>query len=145
MSKVQKKRRAPRASGKTKTAARPKAANAASPFLSGYLVIWRHTMDDVPLGLFRTKERALACAKRISFRAGYAVARKLDIDCTTPVCFAVIKFDNGGATEMTVIDRDDDALRFVSRSPHHRVPRSERKKTKARRNQSDAKITKSRR
>ena len=109
MAKTQKKRRASRASGKTKTAPRPKAATAANTFLSDYLVVWRHTMDDVPLGLFRTKARALACAKKISFSAGYAVARKLGIDCRTPVCFAVIKFDNGGATEMTVIDRDDDA------------------------------------
>lgn len=128
ISKTQKKRRAPRASGKTKTAPRPKAANAASPFLSGYLVVWRHTMDDVPLGLFRTKERALACAKRISFRAGYAVARKLDIDCRTPVCFAVIKFDNGGATEMTVIDRDDDALRPISTSFAQKALRARRKR-----------------
>lgn len=145
MSTAQKKRRASRTSGKTKTTPRPKAADAANQFLSGYLVVWRHTMDDVPLGLFRTKERALAYAKKISFRAGYAVARKLDIGCRTPVCFAVIKFDNGGATEMTIIDRRDDALQFFSHSPRHRTWRGESKKTKPRRSHSEAKITKSRR
>ena len=103
--KTQKKRRAPRASGESK----PKAVQLVGPALSGYLVIWRHTMDDVPLGLFRTKEAAMAAAKKTSFRAGYAAAKKLDIDCRTPVCFAVIGFDNGKPTEMFVVDRPDDA------------------------------------
>lgn len=103
--KTQKKRRAPRASGESK----PKATQVISPALSGYLVVWRHTMDDVPLGLFRTKEAAMEAAKKTSFRAGYAAAKKLDIDCRTPVCFAVIGFDNGKPTEMFVVDRPDDA------------------------------------
>lgn len=77
--------------------------------LSGYLVVWRHTMDDVPIGLFKTMQAAIDAAKKTSFRAGYAAAKKLDIDCRTPVCFAVIAFDNGKPTEMVVIDRPDDA------------------------------------
>lgn len=81
----------------------------ATPELTGYLVIWRHTMDDVPLGLFRTKDAAMEAAKKTSFRAGYAAAKKLDIDCRTPVCFAVIGFDNGKPTEMFIVDRPDDA------------------------------------
>lgn len=131
--KTQKKRRAPRASstlsvrplpwtGSASTAqmrvARASAIEAtrkarkspvAPPGLTGYLVLWRHTMDDVPVGLFRTKEAAIAAANKTSFRAGYAAAKKLDIDCRTPVCFAVIGFDNGKPTEMFVVDRPDDA------------------------------------
>lgn len=103
--KTQKKRRAPRASGESK----PKALPVVGAALSGYLVVWRHTMDDVPLGLFRTKEAAMEAAKKTSFRAGYAAAKKLDIDCRTPVCFAVIGFDNGKPTEMFIVDRPDDA------------------------------------
>lgn len=103
--KTQKKRRAPRASGESK----PKAMQIVGPALSGFLVVWRHTMDDVPVGLFRTKEAAIAAANKTSFRAGYAAAKKLDIDCRTPVCFAVIGFDNGKPTEMFVVDRPDDA------------------------------------
>lgn len=102
ISKTQKKRRASRASGKTKLTRREDTA------LSGYLVVWRHTMDDVPLGLFKTMKTAVEAAKKTSFRAGYAAAKKLDIDCRTPVCFAVIAFDNGKPTEMVVIDRPDD-------------------------------------
>jgi len=107
--KMQKKRRAPRASGEKKTLTKPKAVQVVGPALSGYLVVWRHTMDDVPLGLFRTKEAAMDAAKKTSFRAGYAAAKKLDIDCRTPVCFAVIGFDNGKPTEMFIVDRPDDA------------------------------------
>jgi hypothetical protein len=107
MPKTQKKRRAARASGKTKVLRRPKAD--AMHAVSGYLVVWRHTMDDVPVGLFRTKTAALEAAKKMSFRAGYAVAKKLDIDCRTPVCFTVIGFDNGKPAEIIVVDRADDA------------------------------------
>jgi len=131
-SKTQKKRRAPRASstaavrplpwtGTASTAQlrvarasalaaqKTKSGRVAPPGLTGYLVIWRHTMDDVPVGLFRTKEAAMEAANKTSFRAGYAAAKKLDIDCRTPVCFAVIGFDNGKPTEMFVVDRPDDA------------------------------------
>jgi|688.fasta_scaffold951462_2 hypothetical protein len=105
--KMQKKRRAPRASGENKLLRKPKGTEVV-PGLTGYLVVWRHTMDDVPIGLFKTKTDAMTAAKKTSFRAGYARAKKLDIDCRTPVCFAVITFDNGMPTDMLVIDRPDD-------------------------------------
>jgi hypothetical protein len=81
--------------------------------LSGYLVIWRHTMDDVPLGLFGSADAALQFAMTVTFDAAYATARKLEIDCTTPVCFAVVTFENGLPTEIESVDRpdDDDGLR----------------------------------
>ena len=77
--------------------------------LSGFVVIWRHNMDDVPVGLFKTEKEALAAAKKISLRSAYAVAKKLDIDCRTPVCFAVVAFKDGRPAGMTIIDRPDDA------------------------------------
>jgi len=107
--KTQKKRRAPRASGETKKTARSLGRQKKSNVTGPYLVIWRHTMDDVPVGLFSTLPAALDAAKSMSFRADYTVAKKLDIDCRTPVCFAVIEFDKGKPTEMLVIDRADDA------------------------------------
>lgn len=106
--KMQKKRRASRASGANKLLRKPKGTEVV-PGLTGHLVVWRHTMDDVPVGLFKTKKDAIIAAKKTSFRAGYAAAKKLDIDCRTPVCFAVIGFDNGSPTEMLVVDRPDDA------------------------------------
>jgi hypothetical protein len=76
--------------------------------LSGYLVIWRHTMDDVPLGLFSSADAALQFAMTVTFDAAYATARKLDIDCSTPVCFAVVPFESGLPTEIAPINRPDD-------------------------------------
>jgi hypothetical protein len=106
ISKTQKKRRAPRASGVLLR--KPKGTEVV-PGLTGYLVVWRHTMDDLPIGLFKTKTAAIKAAKTTSFRAGYATAKKLDIDCRTPVCFAVIAFDFGKPTKLTIVDRADDA------------------------------------
>lgn len=77
--------------------------------IDGYLVIWRHTMDDIPVGLFANKEEALAFAETMSFRAGYTVAKKLEIDCATPVCFVVCRFVGGKPEELIYVGREDDA------------------------------------
>jgi hypothetical protein len=106
--KTQKKRRAPRASGVNKLLRKPKGTEVV-PGLTGHLVVWRHTMDDVPVGLFKTKAAAIKAAKTTSFRVGYAATKKLDIDCRTPVCFAVISFEYGKPTNMLIVSRPDDA------------------------------------
>lgn len=108
ISKTQKKRRASRASGVTKKSALGRDYQKKHA-LSGYLVIWRHTMDDVPVGLFKTYDAACHAAKSMSRRAGYAAAKKLDIDCATPVCFAVVEMTNGKPTEIMFVNRPDDA------------------------------------
>lgn len=77
--------------------------------LDGYLVMWRHTMDDVPVALFANKSDAIEFAETTSFRASYTVAKKLDIDCATPVCFVVCRFVGGKPTEIIYVDRGDDA------------------------------------
>lgn len=77
--------------------------------LSGFLVIWRHTMDDVPLGLFADEKDAIKAAKTMTWKQGYDIARKLDIDCSTPVCFAYATFKHGVASAFTIVDRKDDA------------------------------------
>lgn len=112
MSKTQKKRRAPRASGGKKTAQKKPWSYSRETIaggLHGYLVVWRHTMDDVPVGLFKTEAAAIAAAKNINFRTGYACAKRLDVDCRTPVCFAVVPFMFGQPGKMIVVDRADDA------------------------------------
>ncbi len=113
ISKTQKKRRATRASvgeKKTKQAAwsytRATIGNWSA--LDGYLVVWRHTMDDVPVGLFKHKKDAIDAAKNMSFRTGYACAKRVDIDCRTPVCFAVVPFTAGRPGKMIFVDREDD-------------------------------------
>jgi hypothetical protein len=81
--------------------------------LDGYLVVWRHTMDDVPVGLFKTKEAAIEAAEKMSFRVANACAKRLDIDCRTPVCFAVVSFAFGQPGQMIIVDRNDDGDRPV--------------------------------
>lgn len=113
MAKTQKKRRAPRASVEKKKPAAPKAwsytgATTANG-LDGYLVIWRHTMDDVPVGLFKTEKAALEAAQNMRFKTGYACAKRVDIHCSTPVCFAVVPFKFGQPGSMRFVTRPDDA------------------------------------
>lgn len=95
---------------KKKTTKKTPARVAPKTGLSGYLVIWRHNMDDVPVGLFANREEALKVAQTMSFQTGYAIARKLGIDCSTPVCFAVCEFTNGKTTDIGYVTRDDDAI-----------------------------------
>jgi hypothetical protein len=94
---------------KKKTAPRKKRSAASKSGLSGYLVIWRHTMDDVPLGLFEKKTDALKMAQTISHRKAYQLSHHLGIDCSTPVCFVVAEFENGAPQDLIYIGRDDDA------------------------------------
>lgn len=86
-------------------------------------------MDDVPLGFYADEKDAIRVADKISFRAAYKIARNLDIDCSTPICFAVVPFENGTPTNMFVLDREDDAGRTISTSPVQRALRTQRKKT----------------
>ena len=93
----------------TKSITKNKKKTAAKSGLSGYLVVWRHTMDDIPVGLYATEADAIKAAKTMTWRQGYAAARRMNMDCTTPVCFAYATFKNGAATAFTIVDRKDDA------------------------------------
>lgn len=99
----------PVAKNKKKTVPRKKRSTAPKSGLSGYLVVWRHTMDDVPVGLYANEKDAIKVAKTLTWKQGYAVARQLDIDCSTPVCFAYAVFKNGVASDFVIVDRKDDA------------------------------------
>ena len=76
--------------------------------MSGFLVMWRHTMDDIPIGLYQTKEDATIAAETTSFETGYAIAARLDIDASTPVCFCCVAFEDGAPTELFIVPRADD-------------------------------------
>lgn len=99
----------PVAKNKKKTAPRKTRSAALKSGLSGYVVIWRHTMDDVPVGLYANEKDAIKAAKTMTRKQGYNAARRLDIECATPVCFAYAVFKNGVASDFVVVDRKDDA------------------------------------
>ena len=112
-SKTQKKGRATRAPKTDKKKSKhskswPRADELTLGGMTGYLVIWRHTMDDVPVGLYSTRAAALKAAKTMSFFYSYAQAHALDIDCETPICFAVVCFKDGQAKQIIHVDREDD-------------------------------------
>ena len=95
---VSKKKAAPR---KTRSAV-PKSG------MTGYLVIWRHTMDDVPVGLFADRAEAFKVAQTMSQRNAGAAAMRLGFEVSTPVCFIVVQFEDGKAVDFLDIDRKDD-------------------------------------
>jgi hypothetical protein len=92
-----------------KAAPRKKRSAALKSGLSGYLVVWRHTMDDIPVGLYADEKDAIKAAETMTWKHCYAVARRLDIDASTPVCFAYTEFKDGVATAFRFVDRKDDA------------------------------------
>lgn len=93
---------------KKKTAPRKKRSAAPKSGLSGYVVIWRHTMDDVPVGLFADQKEAFKVAKTMTRRTATNAADTLGFECSTPVCFTVAQFENGKPVDFHSVDRDDD-------------------------------------
>lgn len=74
-----------------------------------YMVVWRHGMDDVPIRLCRSRDKAFDLAISVPFSTGYKIAGQLRIDCSTPVCFAVYEFFEGRPTAIHIVEREDDA------------------------------------
>jgi len=66
-------------------------------------------MDDVPVGLFSDYDDAVKFATTMRRQKAYEISKRLEIDCATPVCFAVVQFDNGAPVHFFVVDRRDDA------------------------------------
>lgn len=66
-------------------------------------------MDDVPVGLYATEKDAKKAAETMPIKTAYNTARRLKLDCSTPVCFGYTVFKNGSATELVIVDREDDA------------------------------------
>jgi type VI protein secretion system component VasK len=92
-----------------KAAPRKKRSAAPKSGMTGYLVVWRHTMDDVPVGLFADKAEAVKVAKTMSRPTGRAITNLLHIDCDTPICFTVVVFENGKPVDIVGVERKDDA------------------------------------
>lgn len=93
---------------KKKNAPRKKRSAASKSGLSGYLVIWRHTMDDVPVRLFADQKEAFKVAKAMSRRAAATTATRIGFEVSTPVCFIIVKFEDGKAVDFYDVDREDD-------------------------------------
>lgn len=109
MAKLKQAKRAKAKSPKSKPAVSKRVKPTKARGLSGYVVIWRHAMDDIPIGLYATEKDAIKAAKTMTEKQAYAATRRLGIDCSTPVCFGYTVFKNGVATNLIIVDRKDDA------------------------------------
>lgn len=76
---------------------------------SAYLVVWRHTLDDIPIRLCSDRDEAFDLAMSTPFSTGYKIAGRLGIDCSSPVCFRVYEFEDGRPVGIHFVEREDDA------------------------------------
>lgn len=63
--------------------------------MDGYVVLLRHTMDDLPLALFGSHADAVAFAKTVDWMPTDKVRDILGTDCSTPCVIAIAEFREG--------------------------------------------------
>lgn len=63
--------------------------------MNGYLVVIRHTCDDIPLLLTSDEQEAFDFAGKVNEDDGEAEKKLLGIDATTPCNASVYKFSGG--------------------------------------------------
>lgn len=69
-----------------------------------YLVVLQHSMDDIPLGLYDTKEKAIDRIKRAGWYPSSTLLRRLELsNCTTPYLMSVVTFKNGQPISREII------------------------------------------
>jgi hypothetical protein len=73
--------------------------------MNGYLVLLRHTMDDLPIGLYADRDEALLECGRIGGSPDNGMPTKeirdvYETDCSTPVSVCVVRFVNGKPVEV---------------------------------------------
>lgn len=103
------KAKSPKSKKRVKPAANRRVKPAPSVLMDGWLVLWRQTMDDIPVGLFKTQAAAEKFAKKVSIKACNHIAAVNDLSTTTHVCFFVCEFKFGTLVSARQIDRADDA------------------------------------
>jgi len=87
--------------------------------MNGFLLMLRHTLDDCPIGLYKTREEAI---NSLSNRVGYVLSEDdpkgypcgpwalskeergaLLIVCFTPRNFSIVEFKNGVPVELSIV------------------------------------------
>lgn len=75
-----------------------------------YLVLVRHTLDDLPVFLSDDKDKALAFAYKCGANSGDKAAAVLGLDATTPLNVTLVTFENGVPVDATFIkDLEDES------------------------------------
>ena len=77
--------------------------------MNGFVLMLRHNMDDVPIGLFSTYAKALeAAAKRKNW---FLTAKEENIfNCapSTPIVMAIVEFKSGVPVKNTIVRFHED-------------------------------------
>ena len=85
--------------------------------MNGFLVVLRHMMDDLPVGLFETRAEAVAYAKAISPMPGEWDKAVFNIECQTPISVFVAEFRDCFAKSFVMVrdfeDEGDDEFQGV--------------------------------
>lgn len=63
--------------------------------MNAYLVLLRHTMDDLPIALFGDRDRAVKFAQKTRPQPTDAIRNFYNADCATPVAVVVVEFVRG--------------------------------------------------
>jgi hypothetical protein len=95
---------------KKKTAPRKKRSAVPKSGLSGWMVVWHHTMDDIPVGLFADEKAAFKFAEKCPHKDAYTTVKNLGISCSTPLFFSVVHFNKGAAVDNFIVERSDDTI-----------------------------------
>lgn len=73
-----------------------------------YLVIERHTMDDLPIGLFETRAEAVKFAAEFTEPQSEKTVDRLGFDCTTPCNISIVRFRGSRPQSMSCVRSYDD-------------------------------------
>jgi len=76
--------------------------------MNGFLLLLRHSMDDIPVGLFKTYAQALTESAKRKWLLSAAEERLFVINPTTPMSIAIVEFRSGKAQKMTIVRDCDD-------------------------------------
>jgi len=71
--------------------------------MNGFLVLLCHTMDDLPVGLFKSFQLALAHARAQEAFPDAILREVYCTDCSTPVCMKIVQFVGGKPIKCDVV------------------------------------------
>lgn len=74
--------------------------------MNGYLVVLRCMMDDLPLGLFATRAKALKFALNLDFDGELPIERVWGIDRSSITQVDILQFKNGEPVARFAVDRE---------------------------------------
>lgn len=76
--------------------------------MNGFLVLLCHTMDDLPVALRGTRDKAMALVNDLGPMPSEYIRKVFGTDCSTPSCIKIVEFHNGVPVKCEVVREFDD-------------------------------------